>query len=388
MSYYQKPISKSCTKVILEQMENSFCKIEGKDKKFGIGFFCYIKAQNNNIPVLITKDDINISEYNTIKICLNGIHTEIKLGDIIYKNKKDKILIMEMEDKVNHPIKFLEFDDRLYGKAPEQLYHKELIYIIQYTNQDNILVSYSMINNMNKNELIYNSDINLKAKYSLIFNLSNNKLIGIHSNKINRYNKGFLFKFNIDRFNYKYRFKNFKNEIDLVIKIRQKDINKKVYFLDNEYYDFEEEEYKNKHDNLKELDKSNTELYIDGIVEEYKKYFIPKEEKEYNIKLKFKINLIDCSYMFAGCKNIIKIDLTNFNTKYVIKMIGMFYGCLNMKYINLFSFKTENVNDMSFMFYQCQYLKYLDLSSFDTEKVTNMSFIFSQCKNLKKLNIF
>ena len=87
MSYYQKAISKQCTKEILSQMESGFCQIKGKDDEFWIGFFCYIKNQNKNIPVLIAKNDINISENNTVVVWINGINTELRLGDIIYKNK-------------------------------------------------------------------------------------------------------------------------------------------------------------------------------------------------------------------------------------------------------------------------------------------------------------
>ena len=151
MSHYQKAISKQCTKEIIDQMEKSFCKIEGKDNKFG--FFCYINYQNKKIPVLITQNDINING-SILKIFINGINAEIKLIDVIYENKKDKLSIIELEDNLNDNIKFLEFDDRLYKKVPEMLFYKELIYIIQYTNQNVISVSYCSINNINKNELL------------------------------------------------------------------------------------------------------------------------------------------------------------------------------------------------------------------------------------------
>ena len=173
MTYYQKAIPKQCTEEILDKMERSFCKIKGKDNKLGFGFFGYIKNQNIKIPVLITKDDININENNIVNISLNGNNIEIKLGVMIYKNKRDKISIIEIEDNKKYKIKYLEFDDGLYEKDPEMLCHKELIYIIQYTNKNDILVSYSMIKNINNNELIYNSDINTKSKFCLIFNLSN-----------------------------------------------------------------------------------------------------------------------------------------------------------------------------------------------------------------------
>ena len=132
MSYYQKAISKKCTEEILIQMERSFCKIEGKDNQFGFGFFCFIKNQNKKIPVLITKGNININENDIVNISLNDINIEIKVEDIIYENKEDKITIIEIEENVNNDINYLEFDDRMYGKEPEMFYHKELIYIIQY----------------------------------------------------------------------------------------------------------------------------------------------------------------------------------------------------------------------------------------------------------------
>ena len=53
-------------------------------------------------------------------------------------------------------------------------------------------VSYGIINEINKDNIIYRGNIN--SKYSLIFNLSNNKLIGIHKNNKIYYNHGLFFK--------------------------------------------------------------------------------------------------------------------------------------------------------------------------------------------------
>ena len=58
---------------------------------------------------------------------------------------------------------------------------------------------------------------------------------------------------------------------------------------------------------FKELNSKNTKLYINDIKKEYKNYFIPEKEGDYNIKLKFNINLTNCNYMFAYCKNIVYI---------------------------------------------------------------------------------
>ena len=59
------------------------------------------------------------------------------------------------------------------------------------------------------------------------------------------------------------------------------------------------------HDFLKELNESNTELYINNKKYKYEKYFIPEKEGDYNILLKFNILMTDCSFMFYNCGNII-----------------------------------------------------------------------------------
>ena len=65
-----------------------------------------------------------------------------------------------------------------------------------------------------------------------------------------------------------------KNEIYILVQVKKDDINKEIYFLNNTY-DIKEE--------LKELNELNTELYIDGKLNKYNKYFIP--DKKENIIL-------------------------------------------------------------------------------------------------------
>jgi surface protein len=92
---------------------------------------------------------------------------------------------------------------------------------------------------------------------------------------------------------------------------------------------------KHYHDNLKELNELNTDIYINKKKEKYQKYFIPDKEGEYDIILKFDINITNCSYMFAGCKNITNIEFISFNTKYVTNMKYMFYECRNLKNLSI-----------------------------------------------------
>ena len=71
------------------------------------------------------------------------------------------------------------------------------------------------------------------------------------------------------------------NFIILTLKIKQKQFSKVIYFLDNmDYVDLNGEEHL--HNNLKELNTRNVDLYINGIKFEIKKYFIP--EKKENIQ--------------------------------------------------------------------------------------------------------
>jgi len=187
--------------------------------------------------------------------------------------------------------------------------------------------------------------------FDYCYNLKNLKLFYFNNNKIidifDIYNKLKIFPYNIK--NNKY-FENYPNEIDILININKDDINKKIYFLDD-FYDH----LFNKPRNIgfKELNNKNTELYINDIKKEYKNFFIPEKEGDYNIKLIFNINLTNCNYMFANCKNIIHINFICFNTSYIKNMSYMFYECNNLNYLDLSSFDTKNVTNMSDMFYWC-----------------------------------
>ena len=159
------------------------------------------------------------------------------------------------------------------------------------------------------------------------------------------------------------------------VKIEKEDINKDIYFLDNTFG----------HDNLKELNEYNTEIFIDNKKYKYTKYFKPEKEGLYEIKIKFNINIKDCSFIFYDCSNLINIDLSSFDAENVTNMSNMFGGCYNLTNINLSSFDTKNVTNMYSMFYNCSNLTNIDLSSFDTKKVTNMHNMFYFCSKLNSV---
>jgi surface protein len=70
--------------------------------------------------------------------------------------------------------------------------------------------------------------------------------------------------------------------------------------------------------------------------------------------------------MFNDCKELISLDLSKFNTKFV--------------------------KDMAFFLSGCIKLEYADTSNFDGSSITSVNYMFKSCKNIGKftirLNIF
>ena len=392
MEDYPNSVTRQCHIKILEQMNNSFFDIKRDDKEIYIGLFCNIKYKNNNIPVILLNNYINNKEdKNRINKLINTKYKEIELDDIIYTDINCNITIIKLKEynKININ-KFVEIDEQIFGNKDEMLYKKESIYIIQYNDEKDISISYGLIKEINKDQIIYTGKINSNYKFSFIFNLSNNKLIGINhnsNNSNNYFNRGFFLKNSLHEFifqsKHKY-YKNTENEINILINVEKDDINKEIYFLDN----YQSSDNNLSIDNLTlTLNELNTELYINDIKHKYKKYYKPEKEGINKIKLKFNINIIDCSYMFARCKKIIDINFVKFNTKNIIYMEYMFFKCHKLKTINLFCFDTVNVKNMEFMFYKCKSINNLDLSSFVTKNVNSVTYMFYRCNSLNYLDL-
>ena len=83
------------------------------------------------------------------------------------------------------------------------------------------------------------------------------------------------------------------------------------------------------------------------------------------------------SYMFNGMFNLTSLDLSNFDTSKVTNMTSMFSHMANLTALNLSSFNTSNVTNMMLMFFDMHNLITLDLSNFDTSNVTDMLQMFA-----------
>ena len=93
------------------------------------------------------------------------------------------------------------------------------------------------------------------------------------------------------------------------------------------------------------------------------------------------------SYMFSGMSKLTSLNLSNFDTSKVTDMSNMFSGMSGLTNLNISNFNTSNVTDMSAMFRSMSNLTSLDLSNFDTSRVTDMSSMFYDMSNLTSLNL-
>ena len=114
-------------------------------------------------------------------------------------------------------------------------------------------------------------------------------------------------------------------------------------------------------------------------------YYHAEPEKVY-------LNTNSSMMFFSGeseqkIKNILELDLSNFDTSKVANMSHMFNGMRNLTTLNLSNFNTSNVKDMGGMFFSMTNLTTLNLSNFDTSKVTNMGSMFYGISNLTTLNL-
>ena len=393
--------------------------LEGNIKKSAI--LCKIKPneKEKEIYALITSCEI----INKVKRLNNGKEVEVALqfGKNYLIDKEKNVSVFEVEVKKDNELPFVELDYSINANEYNLLYDDQPIFSLTNNTKENDSIAFGKIKTIKKSQITLEiNEGNPISDFAPIFKFNNNnsknpknpknpnssdssteypKLIGFYTknSKYKYYNNkclvsnGIFLKEIMKKFIKNYK-KNEFSVINLNVKADEKDVNQNVFYLCSD--EFKNEKSANYISKI--LNDPNTELYINGEKKEKKEkkekylenYFIPEKEGEYNIKLQFDFNLEDCSYMFAGCENIIKINFEDCYTENVTDMKYMFRGCKNLKYLNMLSFNTINVTNFKGMFYDCKSLIYLNLSSFDTKKVTNMSEMFYNCYNLKNIDLF
>lgn len=102
----------------------------------------------------------------------------------------------------------------------------------------------------------------------------------------------------------------------------------------------------------------------------------------------------DSSYYFSYFQKVTSVEgLEYVDTKNVTSMASMFYDMRNLISVDVSNFDTSSVTNMAFMFgnngsvSSAPVLQELDLSNFNTYNVTNMRYMFSGQRNITKLNV-
>ena len=212
-------------------------------------------------------------------------------------------------------------------------------------------------------------------------------------------------------------FRNFEN-IKNVLNFRTKKLNKDIYvflsesssknrfrflldLFDNPKNEMSIEYFINNSDETKirlfgdkfvKTNKKNCFLIIDGKKFELKEYYNFQEKPCISDTIKVylveKRKILNMSYMFSECNNLLNFDISKYDTSNINNMSGMFSDCNQLEFIphDLSKFNVFNIFNMSYLFYNCEQLKRIpDISRWETANVLNISHMFNKCSSLVQL---
>ena len=144
----------------------------------------------------------------------------------IENNKNNCKIIIEIDEIQDNIHDFIELDDEIINSMKlskmeiidnfKDIYNNKSIYILNYLNGENIVVSYGLLTEINEeNGINHKCNTGKGSSGSPILSLKNNKLIGIHygGSRNYDYNKGTLIIYPIIEFQ-----QNIKNNNILIIK--------------------------------------------------------------------------------------------------------------------------------------------------------------------------
>ena len=241
-----EPVGIEDTRKLLAQLMNCICKIKIKGE-FGTGFFCEVPVRKEIIKVLVTSYHIlnenDLKENEILNLALfndwEAIIIDLKIKREIYFNKEYDITLIELNknDKISD---YLELDDNLFLDNIEINYKSKSVYILHYLKGKEAKISYGLLNDIDKSNIIHNCRTDKGSLGAPIINLKSKKVIGIHNKISNNYNIGTLLKFALKDFINKMEkmFININNTDYKIIKELVKDESGKIYQVlkNNKYY--------------------------------------------------------------------------------------------------------------------------------------------------------
>ena len=430
-----RPISLKIQKEITKQMEKCACKIHINGNN-GTGFFAKIPYKNEELNVMITNNHIlNANDIDVNKVISFSINNKTKFIKIDKERLKYTnvtydttiIEIKEEEDNLKDIIEYLEIDDTfkniiksnnqiLTDENMNNLYKNESIYILNYLGGNDIALSYGLLSKIEQNKINHKCSTDGGSSGSPILNLNNNRLIGVHYGKSDsfNYNLGTLIIYPL------LEFQNIKAEIKPKYQLNNKMTIKYKIPQDKNYNKirlFGEKFVKNNKNNCEIIIKDKSQEIVEcldindnikkkGILEVQLKetneitnmsHMFCRGINELDTMLLLSIpdinkwntiNIIDMSYLFCCCENLISLpDISSWNTSNVKDMSNMISYCPNLESLpDLSKWDTKNVTNMSHMFCNNRKLeKFPDISKWNTSSVKDMEHMFSYCEVLCEL---
>ena len=220
IKYGLDPISLSTMEKISHQMKTCICKIY-INGGIGTGFFSKIPYNNELLKVLITNNHIlGENEIKNNKILTISLNDEKETKNIKLNNKRKiyineilDVTIIEIDENKDNIHDYIELDNEIINSINlnkeeiiykyKNIYKNKSIYILNYLNGNNIVVSYGYISEINqKNGINHKCNTNKGSSGSPILSLKSNKLIGIHCGTFSKceYNIGTLIIYPIIEF--------------------------------------------------------------------------------------------------------------------------------------------------------------------------------------------
>ena len=190
------PLNKEQILKIYEQMDKCVCVITLHNGMKGTGFFCFVPFKNERqyLPVLVTCchiiDENTVKENNVISISFSD-HKEIRNLEIknrhIYTNRDYNVTIIEIKPILDKISNFLELDEKIFDEKKEIIFNKQSVYVLQYPKGQCSSVSFGIINNIKKNQIMHNCWTSEGSSGAPILCMQTFKVIGLH--------KGYLKEF-------------------------------------------------------------------------------------------------------------------------------------------------------------------------------------------------
>ena len=382
-------------KIDISKIKCNICNINDKSNTYENKMFYCLNCDKLICPLCKinhNKNDIIIDSYKKNFYCKKHYET---YNSYCKDCKKDLCIKCEKEhnshnkisygDIINDDYNEKEFDnyiDKLKNEINDIMIklNKIIEYLELFGNKSKNIIK----KNENRNYEILNG-INKFINY-------NNKIINDIKQIINDNNNNRL-KYLMDIYSQMYKEDKIikENHIIAEINIKKEDIGKKIKII-NSYEQFKRENdwYENDDDkylNEKEM-KDKCEIIIDDNKIPFNYFHEFDKEGKYEITFKFNTqNITNMIGMFAGCKYLTNINLSNFNTENITNMSYLFYGCESLTNIDLSNFNTEKVTDIKGMFSRCKSLTSIDLSNFNTKNIIDMSNLFFVCSSLTNINL-